>query len=167
MSISQFEPVSEPAGSPHTSRDGLERQLGIQLDALLAGTRIVSERIAEQFHPELYPAAFHLAVWLYTNGATKPSEISDALDMDRAATTGHVGKLRKLGLAETAHDERDPSLVVVKLTELGRERVLDTLRRREAEFAARIQGWSDAEVRGFSGALGRFNASLDLAAGIA
>jgi DNA-binding MarR family transcriptional regulator len=164
MSISQFEPVADPAGSPHTSRDGLERQLGIQLDALLAGSRIASQRIAEQFHPELYPAAFHLAAWLYRNGATK---ISEALDMDRAATTGHVGKLRKLGLAETAHDERDPSLVVVKLTELGRERVLDTLRRREAEFAARIQGWSDADVRGFTGALGRFNATLDLTAGIA
>jgi hypothetical protein len=69
-----------------TTGDASEAQLalGVQINALLSASRALTERSAAQFHPDLRPAAFHLARWLFAFGPAKPSVLADGVAMDRA-----------------------------------------------------------------------------------
>ena len=140
--------------SPH--RD-LQLKLGAELNALLSASRALTERSSAAFHPELRPAAFHLARWLYAYGAARPSVLADAVAMDRSSTSSLIRRMKALGLVTSSADREDRRGVVIALTMEGESRVREALDLRGAHFFDRTAGWSTEELRRFVALLHAFN----------
>jgi DNA-binding MarR family transcriptional regulator len=146
-----------PTTQDADARRESEFALGAEINALLSASRALTERTAAAFHPQLQPAAFHLARWLYAYGPANPSTLADAVAMDRSSTSSQLGRMKALGLVESAPDPRDRRAVVISLTETGRRQVLDALDLRGSEFFDRTSGWSIEDIRALTALLHRFN----------
>lgn len=141
--------------------DGPRRQaqleLGVEMNALLSASRALTERTAAAFHPDLQPAAFHLARWLYAYGPANPSTLAEAVAMDRSSTSNLIGRMKVLGLVESAPDPADRRAVKVSLTDDGRGRVVEALDLRGSTFFDRTRNWTLEELRTFIDLLHAFN----------
>ncbi|MGK5683723.1 MarR family winged helix-turn-helix transcriptional regulator [Actinoplanes sp. URMC 104] len=145
------------SGQPRRSE--LELALGEQINALVSATRALSERSAAHFHPQLQPAAFHIARWLYAFGPAKPSEVAEAVHMDRSSTSTLIGRMRSLGLLEASPNPEDRRSVIVGLSADGRERVAATLKDRGDVFRERTEDWPDDDLALLVGLLGRLTSA--------
>src|SRR3954462_15229757 len=116
---------TKPFGDPDDAsrRREAEGALGDELNALLSASRALTERTAAAFHPDLQPAAFHLARWLYAYGSAKPSNLAEAVAMDRSSTSNLIGRMKSLGLIESIPDPSDRRAIKVSLTAAGTTRV--------------------------------------------
>ncbi|QSQ19176.1 MarR family transcriptional regulator [Pyxidicoccus parkwayensis] len=139
------------------SRKELELALGAQLNALLSAARVLTERSAAAFQPGLQPAAFHVARWLLAFGPAKPSEIAEAVGMDRSSISALIREMKGFGLAASEQDAADKRAVIVSLTPLGKERVRAALDLRGTEYFSRIDDWSNDDIARFTELLRRFN----------
>jgi DNA-binding MarR family transcriptional regulator len=145
-------------GPDPSPRSALELELGVELNALLSASRALTERSAAAFHPELQPAAFHIARWLYAYGPAKPSAVAEAVGMDRSSTSHLIGWMKRLGLVESRPDPSDRRAVLLSLSPTGEAQVLAALDLRGAAFSARLRGWSEEDLQTFTALLHRFNA---------
>ncbi|GAA2692876.1 MarR family winged helix-turn-helix transcriptional regulator [Actinoplanes palleronii] len=141
-----------------SGRHDLELALGEQINALVSATRALSERSAATFHPQLQPAAFHIARWLYAFGPARPSQVAEAVGMDRSSTSTLIGKMRALGLLDASPAPEDRRGTVVRLSADGRDRVAATLEERGKEFYGRVRSWSDDDLGRLVALLGRLTA---------
>ncbi|MFH5877872.1 MarR family winged helix-turn-helix transcriptional regulator [Arthrobacter sp. NA-172] len=147
------------ASSVDPERRKRELALGVELNALLSASRALTERSAAAFHPELQPAAFHLARWLHAYGPANPSTIAGAVAMDRSSTSNLIGQLKRHGLLVSEPDPKDRRSVLVALTAEGVERVTEALDLRGSTFFARTASWSSEELVSFTALLHKFNAA--------
>jgi DNA-binding MarR family transcriptional regulator len=150
------------SGSPdsHARREAT-LALGTEINALLSASRALTERTAAAFHPDLQPAAFHLARWLHAYGPANPSALAEAVAMDRSSTSSLIGRMKALGLVESTPDPADRRAVKVSLTTAGTERVLEALDLRGTSFFARTRDWSVEDVATFTSLLHTFNTPAD------
>src|SRR5258708_9989743 len=72
-----------PAEPHRSTRRKLELALGAELNALLSAARPLYVQTPSAIHPDLQPAAFHLARWLYAYGPVQPTALAHAVGMDR------------------------------------------------------------------------------------
>ncbi|WP_207906751.1 MarR family winged helix-turn-helix transcriptional regulator [Luteibacter rhizovicinus] len=158
------EPAKAPATAKkstdeaRTERDKLVGALGEQLSALLSASRALTTEAGAAFHPDLPPAAFHIAQWLRSFGAAKVSRVAEAVAMDRSATSRLTSRLIELGLVEARPDPDDGRGVVLDLTDLGRRNIDQAIARKGDVFHRKIEGWSHVDLEQFTACLRRFNA---------
>jgi DNA-binding MarR family transcriptional regulator/DNA-binding winged helix-turn-helix (wHTH) protein len=110
-------------------------------------------------HSLLQPAAFHIARWIYAFGAARPSEVAEAVGMDRSSSSTLIGKMRSLGLLVAAPAPDDRRGIIVQLSAEGRERVAATLDERGREFYARTRAWPDDDLAHLVELLARLTAN--------
>ena len=121
----------------------------------------MTARTAAAFHPDLQPAAFHLARWLHAYGPANPSALAEAVAMDRSSTSSLIGRMKALGLVESTPDPADRRAVKVSLTPAGTQRVLEALDLRGTSFFARTRNWSVDDIAQFTSLLHAFNAQAE------
>lgn len=153
MSISS----SVPNDDKNSGRRDLELALGSELSALLSASRVLTERSAAAFHPDLQPAAFHLARWLFSYGPVKPSTLAESVGMDRSSTSSLIRSMKALNLLKGTPDPSDKRAVIVSLTSEGEARVKKALDLRGTSFFDRIKDWNDADVETLARLLHAFN----------
>jgi DNA-binding MarR family transcriptional regulator len=122
------------------------RALGEALNALVSQARALTAQAAVTFHPELQPAAFHIALWLNTFGPAKPSGVAQAVAMDRSAASRLTRELVRLGLIKTSTDPSDGRGVVLSVTADGRRRIDAAMQAKGATFRQRIASWSEEDM---------------------
>jgi DNA-binding MarR family transcriptional regulator len=149
------------AHSDDSERRSAELELGQELNALLSASRALTERTAAAFHPDLQPAAFHLARWLYAYGAANPSNLAEAVAMDRSSTSNLIGRMKRLGLVESVPDPDDRRAIRVSLTAAGTARVREALDLRGASFFDRTESWATADLKRFAELMHEFNKYRD------
>lgn len=142
-------------------RDELVRALGRELGALLSASRALTTQSAASFHPELPPAAFHIAWWLHSFGPAKSSRLALEVGMDRSATSRLTAQMAKLELVAASPDPNDGRGTVFKLTAKGERRVAGASTRKAQVFNERISDWSEADLTAFAALLHRFNDHRD------
>jgi DNA-binding MarR family transcriptional regulator len=120
--------------------------LGGALNGLVSQARALTAQAAAIFHPELKPAAFHIAYWLNSFGPAKPSAVAEAVNMDRSAASRLIRELVRLKLVATSTDPSDARSVVLSLTAEGRRRVEAALRLKNATFLERLASWSQKDL---------------------
>ena len=121
------------------------RALGEALNALVSQARALTAQAAVTFHPELQPAAFHIALWLNTFGPAKPSAVAQAVAMDRSAASRLTRELVRLGLIKTSTDPFD-GRGVLSVTADGRRRIDAAMQAKGATFRQRIASWSEEDM---------------------
>ena len=151
------EPNKTTPDEKRTAREIHVRALGEQLNALLSASRAVMADASATFHPELPPAAFHIAHWLHSFGAAKVSRVAEAVAMDRSATSRLTARLIELGLVEAWPDPADGRGVVLDLTDSGRKSIDRAISRKGDIFHQKIDTWSNADLELFAAFLRRFN----------
>jgi len=144
-------------GKLQNERQALEHALGEQLNALLSASRALMVEAAATFHPDLPPAAFHIAHRLQAFGAANVSLVAEAVAMDRSATSRLTTRLIEVGLIVALPDPADGRGVVLDLTDKGRTRVDQAITRKGHIFHQKIATWSNADLELFAALLGRFN----------
>jgi DNA-binding MarR family transcriptional regulator len=142
-------------GGPGDELHKLQVALGEQINALLSATRALSERSAAHFHPDLQPAAFHIARWLYAFGPARPSQVAAGVGMDRSSASTLIGKMRSLELLDSSPAPDDRRGIIVGLSDEGRRRVAGTLAVRGEEFYRRTEDWSAEDLGRLVELLGR------------
>ena len=152
---------SPPADPFSSRRRQLELALGVELNALLSASRALDVRTAAAFHPDLQPAAFHLARWLYAYGPAKPSTLAEAVGMDRSSTSSLIGKMKRVGLVASTPDVADKRGVIVSLTQIGEARVIEALGVRSSAFFKRTHDWPLEDLQRFTTLLKEFNARTE------
>ncbi len=150
-----------PADTHRSTRRELELALGAELNALLSASRALDVRTAAAFHPDLQPAAFHLARWLYAFGPAQPSTLAEAVGMDRSSTSSLIGSMRRLELIASMPDPVDRRAVIVSLTPGGEARVIEALDVRSSAFFKRTHDWPLEDLRRFTTLLREFNARTE------
>ncbi len=143
-------------------RDELVHALGRELGALLSASRALTTQSAANFHPELAPAAFHIAWWLHSFGPAKSSRLALEVGMDRSATSRLTAQMVKLELLSASPDPDDGRGTVFKLTAKGERRVAGASTRKAQVFNDRIADWSEVDLKAFAAFLRRFNDHRDL-----
>jgi DNA-binding MarR family transcriptional regulator len=129
-----------------TRRDQRIRALGAALNALVSQARALTAQASATFHPELQPAAFHIALWLNAFGPAKPSAVAQAVGMDRSAASRLARELVRLGLIATSTEPLDGRSIVLSLTADGHRRVEAAMRSKGATFRERLASWSEKDL---------------------
>ena len=137
--------------------DPATKRLGLEINALLGASRALTERSAAAFHEDLRPAAFHIARWLYAYGPAKPSDVAEAVAMDRSSTSALLKRMASLGLAQSSRTPEDGRSLLVSLTPAGRTQVERALALRQDELEGRVEGWSATDLDALVSLLHRFN----------
>jgi DNA-binding MarR family transcriptional regulator len=122
------------------------RALGAALNALVSQSRALTAQAAVTFHPELQPAAFHIALWLSAFGPAKPSAVARAVGMDRSAASRLTRELVRLGLVETSTDPSDGRSIALSLTADGRRRLEAAMQAKGTTFRQRVASWSEQDL---------------------
>jgi len=150
-------PENKPLTQTAHDRDRLVLALGEQLSALLSASRALTVATSAEFHPELPPAAFHIAHWLHAFGPAKVSGVADAVAMDRSATSRLTARLIHLGLVEAHPDPSDGRGTLLNLSHQGRTRIRHAIVHKGDVFRQRIDGWNDEDLEHLTQLLRRFN----------
>jgi DNA-binding MarR family transcriptional regulator len=98
---------------------------------------------------------------LSERGASRMSELADAMRVDASTATRAVARLERAGLVERAPSPDDRRVVVVVPTEAGVAAHLAMRERYEKVMALICKGFDDAELRQLASLMERLVAGLD------
>ena len=136
-------------------------QIEQEVTALIRRIRRVIGDRARAVPPALQPATYLLLTHVADRGPLRSARVVEAFGIDKGAVSRQVQHLTELGLVERTPDPADGRAALLSVTAVARERLAEVQRERLERFEARLGGWSDAELRSFADALGRYNASLE------
>jgi DNA-binding MarR family transcriptional regulator len=143
--------------SPEGQRTALVDEVGAQLSRLLASARATTTEAATRFHPDLPPAAFHIARWLGAFGPSRTSAIAAGVAMDRSAVSRLIDGLRRARLVRVEIDPSDRRANSVGLTPSGRRHVTSALQWKGGVFNERLATWSDRDLEDLARLLAKLN----------
>ena len=149
--------MSPTVERPGSARPALVADVGGQLSRFLASARAFTIEAAGRFHPDLPPAAFHVARWLLSFGPSRTSDIAEGVAMDRSAVSRLIDGLGAAGLVRVEVDPSDRRANSVRLTPAGRRQVTRALEWKSGVFNQRLATWSDRDLEQLARLLGKFN----------
>lgn len=94
---------------------------------------------------ELPPGLFSVLVTLYKNGAITVGSLAEHENTRPPSMTRAVNSLAELGLVQKLPDDHDRRLILVALTDTGREEVIETRRRKDAWLDKQLQNLTAQE----------------------
>jgi DNA-binding MarR family transcriptional regulator len=151
--------MSRTSHVPAGQRARLVDQVGGQLSRLLVSARATTIEAASRFHPDLPPAAFHIARWLLAFGAARTSDIARGVAMDRSAASRLIDGLRAAGLVRVDIDPSDRRANSVHLTPAGGRRVAAALEWKGGVFHDRLAAWNQEDLAELARLLAKLNYS--------
>jgi DNA-binding MarR family transcriptional regulator len=149
--------MSRTSGGRADERSVIVDEVGAQLSRLLASARAMTTEAASRFHPDLPPAAFHIARWLLAFGPARTNDIARGVAMDRSAASRLIDALRTAGLVRVDADPDDRRANSVRLTAAGRRHVARALEWKGGVFHHRLATWNERDLATLARLLARLN----------
>jgi DNA-binding MarR family transcriptional regulator len=140
-------------------RTELVADVGAQLSRLLVSARAVITEAASRFHPDLPPAAFHVARWLLAFGPSRTRDIAEGVAMDRSAVSRLIDALDTARLVRVQVDPADRRANSVRLTAAGRRQVTRALQWKGGVFHDRLATWNERDLEDLARVLAKLNDS--------
>jgi DNA-binding MarR family transcriptional regulator len=94
-------------------------------------------------------------------GASRQGELADLAKLDPSTVSRHVAQLVKAGLITRQPDPADGRAVQLVVTDLGKDRITEAKRRREAMISDALTRWSDEDVARLTELLTRLNDDIE------
>ncbi|HET7684172.1 MAG TPA: MarR family transcriptional regulator [Marmoricola sp.] len=135
---------------------GLEHEIGILLRRV---RKVIGER-AYLVHPELNTSAYFLLGTLTEFGPRRASELADLFQLDKGAVSRVVHQLMELELVERTPDPEDGRASILRVTEVGRQRMAEVSELRRRQLSDKLGEWDDADLDQLVAYLARYNAAL-------
>jgi DNA-binding MarR family transcriptional regulator len=136
----------------------LEQEVGVLIRRV---KRVIGER-ARAVHPDLQPASYLMLMYLASEGPQRSSVLSDRFNVDKGAISRQVQHLCDLGLLEREPDPADGRAVLISASADAVRRMEAVAHDRRRWLEERLEEWSEDDLRGFVGALERYNSALDM-----
>jgi DNA-binding MarR family transcriptional regulator len=133
----------------------VERQLAL----LLRRARRLSVGIAAEVHPELDSTAYGMLVLLDEHGPVRAADIVGLLGLDKSTVSRQLSSLSDLGLAERLPDPSDRRANLLRVTEVGHDRLTRARGARLEHLRAFLHSWPEEDVSELARLLGRLNES--------
>jgi DNA-binding MarR family transcriptional regulator len=114
---------------------------------------------ATRFHPDLPPAAFHVARWLLAFGPSRTRDIAEGVAMDRSAVSRLIDALDAARLVRVHVDPSDRRANSVRLTPAGRRHVTRALQWKGGVFHDRLATWNERDLEDLARLLAKLNTS--------
>lgn len=147
------------AGSGSSRQDSL-RRLESEVGVLVRRIRKVIGERARAVHPDLQPSSYLILAHLADHGPKRASALVDLFDIDKGAVSRQVQHLLDLGLLDRVPDPEDGRASLVSASDEAVRRMADVASMRRAWLDERLGDWSDEQLSGFVGELGRYNRAL-------
>lgn len=138
------------------TREELIKQLGEELNVLLASSRVLMTASAEAFDPELQPAAYQVALGLSLLDGANATQLAQRLEMDKSAISRLTRSLIDKGLLTSFTDPKDARSILYYLTSKGAERIKAAAALKASAFYLKLEGWSEDEIAQLANLLGKF-----------
>lgn len=136
----------------------LEREVGVLIRRI---KRVIGER-ARAVHEELQPSSYLMLSWLVDQGPVRASAMVESFNIDKGAISRQLQHLDELGLIDRTPDPDDGRATLVSASAEGVRRLADVTAGRRRLLDERLGDWSQAELDGFVGQLGRYNRALNV-----
>ncbi|WP_330255438.1 MarR family transcriptional regulator [Nocardia sp. NBC_00565] len=112
---------------------------------------------ASELHPELSLVAFSILDLVIERDGCQATDVADHFVLDKSTVSRQVGALERLGYLTREVDPDNRRNHILRPTADGRRVAGEAERRRHREFAERLTGWDDADIRRFAEYLVRYN----------
>lgn len=139
----------EPAQLPATE------QVGRSFKAALAAVRQLQGRDTHRSGSELSHAQYGLLFGLREHDQLSSSELAYAANLSPASATEMLDGLLAAGLVRRERSEQDRRVVLISLTDRGRQLVEERRKRYEPRWKAALAEFSDEELRTAAAVLDR------------
>ncbi len=108
--------------------------------------------------------SFGVLALLEMHGALPMSRIAEELDVALPNATGIIGRLAERGIVERAHDSLDRRVVLVGLTDAGRDLIGDMERSRRERITRLIGTMDERQLRRLAASVRDLNQAARLVA---
>ena len=98
---------------------------------------------------------------LLETGETRAADLASLFALDKSTVSRQLAEVEAMGLVERSVNPLDGRVRVIRLTDVGRERVQAVRERRREWLRGSLQGWSTGEVEALARLLENFNASIE------
>lgn len=136
-------------------------RLGAELIKLNRLLERAHARFSAQYQDGVERAAFLLLVHLVRTGPQRLSALAEAVHSDVSTVSRQVAQLVGLGLVARRPDPSDGRASLLAATDLGVESYEAKRRRRNANMAGVLAGWTDADRGALVELLARFNVDYE------
>src|SRR5262245_37652968 len=102
-----------------------------------------------------------MLTYLAAEGPQRSSVVSDKFNVDKGAISRQVQHLCELGLLEREPDPVDGRAMLISASADAVRRMAAVDRDRRRWLDEQLKEWSEEDLRGFVGGLGRYNRALD------
>ncbi|MDP9460359.1 MAG: MarR family transcriptional regulator [Actinomycetota bacterium] len=143
---------ARPDGPPEAF-GRLEREIAL----LLRRARVISQRLAEELHPDLDGAAYGLLALLQDCGPLRAGDLVLRLGQDKSTVSRQVARLVELGLVERSVDPADGRAQVLAPSTEGSARLARIRAARRARWEADLSDWPTEDVATLAELLARIN----------
>ena len=116
---------------------------------------------ASQARPEMRPAGWIVFRVVAMLGPVPVADIIAETGMDKSVVSRQLRALREWGLIEVDRDPDDARVVVVRMSELGRERALAVRRILRDRYRTAFDTWDEADVDTLADLLDRLVPAID------
>ena len=158
-----METASGPADSSRTDPQALIKEILAELRVAFGELRCVgSERLVKQ---GVSMTHLHVLSMLEHHGDLTMSHLADLLGVSYSNATGVVDRIEERGLVERVRDNVDRRVVIVRLTDQGRDRLNDVQLLKEDLLQKVLQHLDTDELRGVGEALRSLRAAALAVAG--
>src|SRR3972149_4643922 len=152
-----------PAVSPRPAAQDLIDEIVAELRVAFGELRCVgSERLVKQ---GVSMTHLHILSMLEHHGDLTMSHLADLLGVSYSNATGVIDRVEERGLVERVRDTVDRRVVIVRLTDQGRDRLGDVQLLKEDLLQKVLQRLDVNELRGVHAALGSLRAAALAVAG--
>ncbi len=98
---------------------------------------------------------------LNERGPTRAADLVEAFGLDKGAVSRYVAHLVSLEFILKERDPQDGRAQLLKVTDLGRQRLEAVVAKGRSDVAAKFAGWSEVDLQTFATLLQRYNATAD------
>ncbi|MFT4235741.1 MAG: MarR family transcriptional regulator [Microbacterium sp.] len=153
-------PGGLPAGSPPPpATEQKIAEVISELSSMFAFSRNRWQRLAQETLPDLTNTGFTVLSTIDKQSPITTTELSQVLDLDKAAISRHVAKLREAGLiaAETSPD--DGRVTLLTMSTAGHAAIDQVRANWTHAYVERFAGWAESDLEQLRRGLRHFNAS--------
>ncbi|MFJ2605503.1 MarR family winged helix-turn-helix transcriptional regulator [Streptomyces sp. NPDC091279] len=113
---------------------------------------------AGRMHPELSLVSYTLLGHLEESGGCRATDLAAHYALDKSTVSRQVTALERASLVERRQDAEDHRVLLVQLTDAGRQILAQVTESRRAAFRERLARWEPEDLERFAGYLVRYNA---------
>ncbi len=132
-------------------------ELEHELAVLLRRSRGFSAQVARAVHPDVEPAAYAMLVRLSETGGDRLTQLASYFGVGKATVSRQLAQLHDLGLVDRVDDPDDARAQVVRLSQLGAQRLDAARAARHRRFRQMLAEWEPGDLRTLAELLRRFN----------